>query len=133
MIQNKILEETKTLQLQFEKRGGLLPVVVQDISSQRVLMVGYTNETALQHSLKNKVATFWSTSRNSLWTKGETSGDYLRLHEVWVDCDQDALIFQVEMMGQGVCHTKDNAGQSRTSCFYRYIDINQQTLLFQED
>ena len=132
MIPNKFLEETQTLQLQFEKRGGLLPVVVQDHYSHKILMVGYVNKEALEYSLEKKIATFWSTSRNTLWVKGETSGDYLRLHEVWVDCDQDAIVFRVEMMGEGVCHTKSPSGQSRISCFYRRIDSDQCTLLFQE-
>ena len=122
MIEHKTIEETNGLHLQFAKRGGLLPVVVQDQSSNEVLMVGYVNELAFQKSLQKRMATFWSTSRNALWTKGETSGDYLRLHEIWVDCDQDALVFRVEPLGEGVCHTKDAAGRARTSCFYRCID-----------
>ena len=93
-------------------------------------MVGYVNELALQKSLEKQMATFWSTSRNTLWTKGETSGDYLQLHEVWVDCDQDAILFRVTMMGEGVCHTKDAAGHARPSCFYRRVDSDQRTLLF---
>ena len=121
MIDNNSIEETNALRLQFDKRGGLLPVVVQDQHSNDVLMVGYVNELALQQSLQKRIATFWSTSRNTLWTKGETSGDYLRLHEVWVDCDQDALVFRVEVLGEGVCHTKDTSGRSRSSCFYRRI------------
>ncbi len=133
MIHYAHLEESHTLQLQFAKRGGLLPVVVQDYKTNSILMVGYVNELALQQSLKQKIATFWSTSRNTLWTKGETSGDYLRLHEVWVDCDQDALVFQVEPLGSGACHTKDKSGQSRTSCFYRRISNDQLTLLFKEN
>lgn len=133
MIHHAILEESHTLQLQFDKRGGLLPVVVQDYQTNSILMVGYVNELALQQSLEKKIATFWSTSRNTLWTKGETSGDYLRLHEVWVDCDQDALVFQVEILGSGVCHTKNESGQSRTSCFYRRISSDQSTLLFKEN
>ena len=133
MIHNALIEESHTLQLQFDKRGGLLPVVVQDYETNSILMVGYINELALQQSLEQKIATFWSTSRNRLWTKGETSGDYLRLHKVWVDCDQDALVFQVEMLGEGVCHTKDKSGQSRTSCFYRRISDDQSTLLFKEN
>lgn len=132
MIQDAALEETRSLQLQFEKRGGLLPVVVQDVHSNKILMVGYANEQALQQSLDDKVATFWSTSRQQLWTKGKTSGDYLRLHEVWVDCDQDALVYRVEMMGEGVCHTKNKAGQARPSCFYRRIAPDQSALLFKE-
>ena len=125
MIDNDCLEETDTLRLQFDKRGGLLPVVVQDQRSNDVLMVGYVNELALRQSLQKGIATFWSTSRNALWTKGETSGDYLRLHEVWVDCDQDALVYRVEALGEGVCHTKDRSGRSRSSCFYRRIDDEQ--------
>ena len=125
MIDNGPIEETETLRLQFDKRGGLLPVVVQDQHSNDVLMVGYVNELALQQSLQKRIATFWSTSRNTLWIKGETSGDYLRLHEVWVDCDQDALVFRVEVLGEGVCHTKDASGRSRSSCFYRRIADEQ--------
>ena len=132
MTHNNALEETSALRPQFDKRGGLLPVVVQDHTSDKILMVGYVNERALRQSLEKKVATFWSTSRDALWTKGETSGDYLRLHEVWIDCDQDALIFRVAMMGQGVCHTKDATGRARPSCFYRRVDSDQRTLLFQE-
>ena len=132
MIPSKNIEESRLLQLQFEKRGGLLPVVVQDHYSQKILMVGYVNQTALRLSLEKRIATFWSTSRQKLWTKGETSGDYLRLQEAWVDCDQDAIIFRVEMMGEGICHTKNTIGQSRQSCFYRRIDDDQRTLLFQE-
>ncbi|MGB3851426.1 MAG: phosphoribosyl-AMP cyclohydrolase [Tunicatimonas sp.] len=125
MIDNNSIEETSDLRLQFDKRGGLLPVVVQDRRSNHVLMVGYVNESALQQSLQKKLATFWSTSRNTLWTKGETSGDYLKLYEVWVDCDQDALVFRVEALGQGACHTKDASGRARSSCFYRSIDGDQ--------
>ncbi len=125
MIDNGPIEETEALRLQFDKRGGLLPVVVQDQHSNDVLMVGYVNELALQQSLQERIATFWSTSRNTLWIKGETSGDYLRLHEVWVDCDQDALVFRVEVLGEGVCHTKDPSGRSRSSCFYRRIADEQ--------
>ena len=133
MIQNISLEESDTLQLQFAKRGGLLPVVVQDVQTNRILMLGYVNELALRQSLEKKMATFWSTSRNALWTKGETSGDYLQLQEVWVDCDQDALIFRVACLGEGVCHTKEASGRSRTSCFYRYVDDDRSTLLFKEN
>ncbi len=128
MIENKFIEETNDLRLQFEKRGGLLPVVVQNQLTNEVLMVGYVNELALKRSLQKRIATFWSTSRNVLWTKGETSGDYLQLDEVWVDCDQDALVFRVKPLGEGVCHTKDTSGRARASCFYRRIDDGQPAL-----
>lgn len=132
MIQNISLEESRTLQLQFDKRGGLLPVVVQDDQTDKILMLGYVNELALRQSLEKKMATFWSTSRSALWTKGETSGDYLQLREVWVDCDQDALVFRVVCLGEGVCHTKGESGKSRTSCFYRYL-ADDHTLSFKEN
>ena len=132
MITATHIEKTPELRPQFDKRGGLLPVVVQDDRTQQILMVGYVNDLALRHSLDKRLATFWSTSRNALWTKGETSGDYLRLTEVWIDCDQDALIFRVEKMGTGVCHTRDDSGQARPSCFYRRLDLDQQTLVFDQ-
>ncbi|MEM6844211.1 MAG: phosphoribosyl-AMP cyclohydrolase [Bacteroidota bacterium] len=126
------LEEGTDLSLQFEKRNGLLPVVVQEQQSKQVLMVGYANLEALQHSIRTRYATFWSTSRQQLWTKGETSGDRLRIADIWVDCDQDALLYQVELEGSGVCHTKTADGKARKACFYRKIDLNEQSLLFED-
>ncbi len=78
------------------------------------------------------MATFWSTSRDELWTKGETSGDYLKLVEVLVDCDQDALIYRVIPQGAGACHTRDAEGNVRRSCFYRRLD-SPHTLVFVAD
>jgi len=124
------IEESTRLMLQFEKRDGLLPVVVQENQSGQVLMVGYANHEALQHSITSRYATFWSTSRQELWTKGETSGDRLRIINVWVDCDQDALLYQVELEGSGVCHTKTANGHTRKACFYRKLDFTSQTLIF---
>ena len=84
MIEQSTLEETQEIRLQFEKRGGLLPVVVQDQPSGTILMQGYTNELAFQTTLEKRLATFWSTSRHALWTKGETSGDYLKIKAIFV-------------------------------------------------
>ncbi|WP_299462907.1 phosphoribosyl-AMP cyclohydrolase [uncultured Microscilla sp.] len=117
----KILEEGQDFTPQFEKRGGLLPVIVQEQNSGNVLMLGYANEAALQETLETGYATFWSTSRNELWTKGKTSGDYLKITHILTDCDQDALVYQVTMVGAGACHTKDEDNQARTSCFYRKV------------
>ena len=128
---NISIEEGQTLQLQFEKRGGLLPVVVQDQNTMKVLMLGYANWEAVEKSASSGYATFWSTSRNSLWTKGETSGDRLRIEEIQIDCDQDALLYLVQMEGLGACHTKNAQGSARFSCFYRKIeDISEKTLSF---
>lgn len=125
----KSLEEGTNLNLQFEKRDGLLPVVVQEHDTGNVLMVGYANLDALQHTLKFQYATFWSTSRKELWTKGETSGDRLRVVDIMVDCDQDALLYKVILEGEGVCHTKDAEGKTRKACFYRKINFSDQSLI----
>jgi len=124
------IEETNDFQLQFEKRGGLLPCITQEQSSGQILMLGYVNEKAFQETLKTGLATFWSTSRNELWTKGKTSGDYLKIKDILVDCDQDALIYQVELAGSGACHTKNEKGSARKSCFYRSLiqDTNNPSL-----
>lgn len=119
---NNELEEGRTLAVNFAKRGGLVPGIAQDASDGRILMLAYVNREALQKSLESGMATFWSTSRNELWTKGETSGDFLKIVEVLVDCDQDALIYRVEPQGGGACHTRDpNTGAARKSCFYRRV------------
>ena len=106
----------------FEKRGGLLPVVVQDFESREVLMVAWINEQAWQTSLDTGFATFWSTSRQELWVKGATSGDYLKICEIRIDCDQDSLVFLVTLQGEGVCHTRNASGAHRHSCFFRTLN-----------
>ncbi|MBT28245.1 MAG: phosphoribosyl-AMP cyclohydrolase [Thalassobius sp.] len=126
-MSNKDLEESKEVRLDFDKRGGLLPVIVQDIDSMEILMLGYANKAAFEETVNTGLATFWSTSRNELWTKGKTSGDYLEIKEIRVDCDQDAIVYQVHRKGSGSCHTKNSKGETRTSCFYR--KINQENKL----
>ena len=128
---NKELEEGSKLLIDFEKRGGLIPAVVQDVADGRVLMLAYVNAEALQTTLEKGMATFWSTSRNELWTKGETSGDFLKIVEIYTDCDQDALIYKVEPQGGGSCHTKDpDSGKTRETCFYRKLALPGEELVF---
>ncbi|NCN04937.1 MAG: phosphoribosyl-AMP cyclohydrolase [Spirochaetales bacterium] len=119
---DKEIEESPSFLPQFEKRGGLLPVVVQDFDTKEILMVAYANHQAVERTLETGTAVFWSTSRNALWTKGETSGDTLDLVEVRVDCDQDALVYLVRPQGDGVCHTKGPDGKARRTCFYRRVN-----------
>jgi len=121
MTKDNSLEEGLELKLQFEKRGGIIPVIVQDYYSLRVLMLAYINEEALERTWNNRLATFYSTSKKQIWTKGLTSGDYLRVMRIEVDCDQDAVIYYVAKMGKGACHTKEQSGESRESCFYRKL------------
>ncbi len=128
-MDKKQLEEGAGLAIDFSKRGGLVPCVVQDVADGRILMLGYVNQLALDATFEKGMATFWSTSRNELWTKGETSGDFLRITEILTDCDQDALVYRVEPQGQGACHTKDPvSGKARKSCFYRTIDLTTHAL-----
>lgn len=131
-MEKKELEEGSGFVPHFEKRGGLLPVIVQEIGTMQILMLGYANPEALEETLQTKKATFWSTSRNELWTKGKTSGDYLEVVSILTDCDQDALIYQVKLLGSGVCHTKNSHGSARKACFYRELSLESDTLEFLE-
>ena len=124
------LEETAELNLQFEKRGGLLPVAVQESSSGRLLMIASVNREAVELSIKSRQAAFWSTTRNELWVKGLTSGNTLILDEILVDCDQDALVYKVTLEGTGVCHTKDEDRAHRKACFYRSLNFDSNKLEF---
>ena len=128
------IESSTELTLDFKKLTGLsqmdvLPVVVQHFQTKDVLILAYINEIALQRSLKEKKAIFWSTSRNTLWVKGASSGAYLFLNEVRVNCEQNSLLFLVTPMGTGVCHTKDRHGTHRPTCYYRMLDADT-TLTF---
>ena len=98
------------MNIDFSKANGLVPVVIQDNDTLQVLMVGYMNEEALKKTIKENMVTFFSRSKNRLWTKGETSGNYLHVKEISSDCDNDAILIKVDPVGP-VCHTGD------TSCF----------------
>ncbi len=89
--------------IDFEKMGGLVPAIVQDAKTKTVLMLGYMNEEAYNKTLETKKVTFWSRSRNELWTKGETSGNFLNLVDIKVDCDNDALLVKANPDGP-TCH-----------------------------
>ncbi len=133
---NHEVEQGVSLKLDFDKLiqigvsgQRVIPVVVQHALTQAVLLVAYVNEEALRYSITHKVATFWSTSRNALWIKGDTSGDRLTVDSVWVNCEQNSLLFRVIPEQEGVCHTRDEAGATRSTCFYREVlDLN--TLVF---
>jgi phosphoribosyl-AMP cyclohydrolase len=122
------LEEGHELLLDFEKVGKVaqcgqpvVPVAVQDVETKEVLIVAYVNDVALDYTLKHGVAAFWSTSRDELWVKGETSGDTLEIAEVRVNCEQNSLVYIVKPLGEGACHTKGSDGRSRQGCYYRRI------------
>ena len=105
----------KISELAFDDRG-LLPVIVQERDGH-VLMLGWANAEAIRVTFEKKLATFWSRSRDELWTKGETSGNKLHVDEVIYDCDGDALIYKVRLEGTGACgHFPER------SCFFRTLE-----------
>ena len=98
------------MNIDFSKDNGLVPVVIQDNNTLQVLMVGYMNEKAFSKTTKENIVTFFSRSKNRLWTKGETSGNYLNVREIYADCDNDSILIKVDPAGP-VCH------KGSTSCF----------------
>ena len=104
------------MELDFSKLDGLLPAVIQDASTGRVLMVGFMNREAFDKTLETGCAVFYSRSRNKLWLKGETSGHKLMVKEISTDCDLDTVLVKVEALGPGVCH------EGYQSCFFRRLE-----------
>ena len=103
-------------ELDFKKLDGLIPAVVQDHVTGRVLMVGFMNDVAFQKTLETGLVTFYSRSRNKLWTKGESSGHTLVVKELSTDCDYDTVLVKVEARGPGVCP------EGYQSCFFRRLE-----------
>jgi len=102
---------------------GLIPAVIQDRHSGKVLMLGYMNEEAYRTTLESGYVTFFSRSRQKLWTKGETSGHRLKVREIRVDCDQDALLIQADLTGPGCCH------RGYKSCFFRKLTAEGEEII----
>ena len=92
------------MEINFEKMGGLVPAIIQDKVTRKVLMLGFMNKEAYDKTVETGKVTFWSRTRNCLWTKGETSGNFLNVKEILVDCDQDTLLIKAKPEGP-VCHT----------------------------
>jgi phosphoribosyl-AMP cyclohydrolase len=108
-------EPTSTLD--FDKLGGLVPAVIQDADTNRVLMVGFMNDEAFRTTRATGVVTFFSRTKGRLWTKGETSGNTLEVVDILTDCDVDSLVVRVKANGPGVCH------EGFASCFFR-LDVD---------
>lgn len=111
------------IELDFNKRGGLIPAIAQDFQTGEVLMQAYINRESWQETLKSGCAVYYSSSRKKLWKKGEESGHIQLIHEILVDCDLDCVIFKVEQRGGAACHT------GHRSCFYRKVDGDQLTII----
>ena len=104
------------MELNFDKMNGLLPAVIQDYKTSKVLMVGFMNKEAYEKTLSTGKVWYYSRTRKELWMKGSTSGNVQIVKEILVDCDNDTLLIKVEQKGDAACHT------GYESCFYRKLD-----------
>jgi phosphoribosyl-AMP cyclohydrolase len=102
--------------LDFAKGDGLVPAIVQDAETKEVLMMAYMNSKSWEATLATGKATYWSRSRQALWMKGESSGNVQLVKNIFIDCDNDTILLQVEQLGGAACHT------GHKSCFYRKLD-----------
>ena len=104
------------IKLDFEKAGGLLPAIAQDYDTGDVLMLAYMNKDAWEATLATGEATYYSRSRDELWVKGKTSGNYQRVKVIRIDCDEDTVLLKVEQVGGAACHT------GHKSCFHKKVE-----------
>jgi phosphoribosyl-AMP cyclohydrolase len=114
------------MELDFSKGDGLLPAIVQDHATGRVLMLAYINAASWQETLKTGEAHYWSRSRRTLWHKGGTSGHVQKIKEIYVDCDNDTVLFRVDQLGGAACH------KGYASCFYRRVDRDGDAAIVEE-
>src|SRR5216684_3234593 len=111
------------MEIDFEKMDGLAPAIVQEDSTGDVLMVGFMNQAAYSMTLRSGFVTFYSRTRQKLWTKGETSGNRLQVVAAWTDCDRDTILLRVRVLGEGkVCHTGSR------SCFTQELKLDAAAL-----
>jgi phosphoribosyl-AMP cyclohydrolase len=116
------------MEIDFEKMQGLAPAVIQDAATGELLMVGFMNREALEMTLRTGLATFYSRTRQALWTKGETSGNRLEVVAAWTDCDRDTVLLRVHVLGTGkVCHT------GARSCFTQELPVGGTAALVMKD
>jgi phosphoribosyl-AMP cyclohydrolase len=128
------IEGTNVLKLDFTKLGKIpkdskvVPVAVQNAVTNEVILIAYTNMLALEESIKHRKAIFWSTSRNKLWFKGEESGNTFSLHSIYVNCEQNSLVYKVTPDRGNICHTSTNGVAN--NCYYRQLDLDTLELVF---
>lgn len=123
-------EESRELKLDFGRlaniaRGGsdVVPVAVQNADTGEVILVAYSNEAAFREAVQTRRLVLWSTSRKELWEKGRTSGNSFDLAEVYVNCEQNSLLYKVRPRGGAICHTRNQQGRPR-NCFYRRLNLD---------
>ncbi|MBO6229813.1 MAG: phosphoribosyl-AMP cyclohydrolase [Ruminiclostridium sp.] len=128
-----LIEETDELMLDFEKIAKIdpvnkvIPVAVQNLDTKEVILIAYINEEALRESIRQRKVILWSTSRNKLWFKGAESGNTFTLHHIFVNCEQNSLVFQATPDKGGICHTSHNGVPN--NCYYRELDMETGKLI----
>ena len=114
------------IDLDFDKGNGLLPTITQDYRTGKVLMLAYSNQLSFNKTLESQEAHYWSRSRQELWHKGGTSGNVQKIKDIYVDCDNDTILFVVEQIGGAACHT------GYETCFHKKIDWNGEVAIVGE-
>lgn len=126
------IEETDELRLDFKKIANMagqevIPVAVQNVDTDEVILVAYTNEQAFAESIRLRRLVLWSTSRNELWYKGKTSGNEFELTDIYVNCEQNSLVYKVRPLKGNICHTSYQGVAN--NCFYRKLDMDSMKLI----
>ncbi|MDE5992210.1 MAG: phosphoribosyl-AMP cyclohydrolase [Oscillospiraceae bacterium] len=128
-----MIEETDKLMLDWNKISGMagknkvIPVAVQNIITKEVILIAYTNEEALAETIRQKKLVLWSTSRNKLWFKGAESGNTFTVNRIFVNCEQNSLVYQVTPDKGNICHTSYNGVAN--NCYYRELDMDSMKLI----
>ena len=129
------VEGTNVLKLDFDKlnkiskiSNSVIPVAVQDAATNEVILIAYTNKAAFEETVKHRKAIFWSTSRNELWFKGKESGNTFTINAIYVNCEQNSLVYKVTPDKGNICHTSVN--KVANNCFYRKLDLDMLELVF---
>lgn len=128
-----LVEETNQLMLDWDKirnisdENHVIPVAVQNFDTKEVILVAYINEEALKESIRLKKVVLWSTSRNKLWFKGAESGNTFTLHHIYVNCEQNSLVFQATPDKGNICHTSFDGVAN--NCYYRELDMDTMQLI----
>ena len=128
-----LIEETNELMLDWNKLSDMddsnhvIPVAIQNMNTMEVILIAYINKFALEQSIQRKKVVLWSTSRNKLWFKGEESGNTFTLHRIFVNCEQNSLVFMVTPDKGNICHT--SFGGIANNCYYRELDMKTMKLI----
>ncbi|MBP0963835.1 MAG: hypothetical protein J5999_00905 [Oscillospiraceae bacterium] len=128
-----LIEETNELMLDWDKLSAMypenhvIPVAVQNMDTKEVILIAYINKQALEESIRLRKVVLWSTSRNKLWFKGQESGNTFTLHHIFVNCEQNSLVFQATPDKGNICHTSYNGVPN--NCYYRELDMDSMKLI----